>query len=48
MLTELSEEHLLETPECFLGVLDVLTLEFELDMLDVFRECFLVCFTGLE
>lgn len=36
MLTELSEEQLLETPECFLGVLDILTLEFELDMLDIF------------
>lgn len=43
MLTELPEEQLHESPERFLGVRDVLTLE-----LDVFREPFLVYVTGLE
>lgn len=43
MLTELSEEQLHGSPERFLGVLEVLTLE-----LDVFREPFLAHVTGLE
>lgn len=48
MLTKLSEEQRLETPERFLGVLDILTLEFELDALDLFRERFLAHSIGLE
>lgn len=45
MLTKLSVEQLHESPERFLGVLDVVTLEFELD---AFREFFLTYFPGLE
>lgn len=45
MLTKLSLEQLHESPEHFLGVLDVLMLEFALD---VFRESFLAYLTGLE